>query len=198
MSDIAYEVRPDQYTTVIRELIRHENDLTNHRIMWLLIGQGFIATAFVSSTTQSALTAVVLLRGGILLALSAFLMLYKSYQARGYLQFLGKQAKLGALQEEHLPLVGWPRKRIRGWRHEVWVCRWFGLVGDLLEPWMFLPYLFTFMWMTILLQTRTTLNVGGSAIVAAILSAATMFACCVVLVWSQRREESLSPDSSSG
>ena len=177
-----HDVRKDQYTTVIREMIRHENDLTNHRLMWLLIGQGFIATAFVSATTKSALTAVVLLRGGILLALSAFLMLYKSYQARGYLQFLGQQAKRGALQEEHLPLIGWPRGRIKCWRREVWGCRWFGFAGDLLEPWMFLPYLFTFMWMTILLQTRTTLNVAGAAIVAAILSAAIMFVCCVVLV----------------
>jgi FtsH-binding integral membrane protein len=195
VSDALHEVRQDQYTTVIREMIRHENDLTNHRIMWLLIGQGFIATAFVSATTQSALTAVVLLRGGILLALSAFLMLYKSYQARGYLQFLGLQAKRGALREGHLPLLGWPRQRIKGWRKEVWICPWFGHAGDLLEPWMFLPYLFAFMWMTILLQTRTTLNVGGAAIVAAILSAAMMFACCVVLVWSQRREECLSAGS---
>lgn len=194
VSDVEYEVRQAQYTTVIREMIRHENDLTNHRIMWLLIGQGFIATAFVSVTTQHALTAVVLLRGGILLALSAFLLLYKSYQARGYLQFLGQQAKQGALLEEHLPLIGWPRKRIKGWRREVWICRWFGLAGDLLEPWMFLPYLFTFMWMTILLQTRTTLRVGSAAILAAILSAAAVFACCAVLVWSQRRQECLSAD----
>ena len=32
-----YDVRPEQYATVIRELIRHENDVTNHRIMWLLV-----------------------------------------------------------------------------------------------------------------------------------------------------------------
>jgi len=44
-----YEVRQEQYTTVIREMTRHENDVTNHRIMWLLIGQGFIANAYVSA-----------------------------------------------------------------------------------------------------------------------------------------------------
>ena len=32
-------------------------------------------------------------------------MLYKSYQARGYLTSLGKKAKKGALPAEHLPLV---------------------------------------------------------------------------------------------
>jgi Tn3 transposase DDE domain len=34
-----YDVHPEQYTTVLRELIRHENDVTNHRIMWLLVEQ---------------------------------------------------------------------------------------------------------------------------------------------------------------
>ena len=38
-----HDVDPRLYTTVIREMIRHENDVTNHRIMWLLIVQGLIA-----------------------------------------------------------------------------------------------------------------------------------------------------------
>ena len=33
-----YDVRPEQYAIAIRELIRHENDVTNHRIMWLFKG----------------------------------------------------------------------------------------------------------------------------------------------------------------
>ena len=44
-----YNVKPENYTTVLREMIRHENDVTNHRIMCLLIGQGFIANAYVSA-----------------------------------------------------------------------------------------------------------------------------------------------------
>jgi hypothetical protein len=39
------DVEPRQYPTVIREMIRRENDVTNHRIMWLLIVQGLIANA---------------------------------------------------------------------------------------------------------------------------------------------------------
>ncbi|MCK7481118.1 MAG: hypothetical protein M0C28_30890 [Candidatus Moduliflexus flocculans] len=38
-------------------------------------------------------------------------MLYKSYRARGYLLFLGQQAKQGTLPEQHLPLMGWPEKK---------------------------------------------------------------------------------------
>jgi hypothetical protein len=46
--DAMNEVRQEQYATVIREMIRHENEVTNHGIIWLLIGQGFLANAFVS------------------------------------------------------------------------------------------------------------------------------------------------------
>src|SRR5512143_3836843 len=127
-----YDVKQEQYTTVIREMIRHENDVTNHRIMWLLIGQGFIANAFVISGRETASTDFMLPLVGIMVTLSAFLMLYKSYQARGYLLFLGKQAKQGTLEEEHLPLVGWPGKRIKGWWKDVWICPWIGQPGDLL------------------------------------------------------------------
>jgi hypothetical protein len=47
MSEALNDIRKDQYAAALRELLRHENDLTNHRIMWLLIAQGFIANAFV-------------------------------------------------------------------------------------------------------------------------------------------------------
>jgi hypothetical protein len=39
-----YDVKQEQYMTVIREMIRHENDITNHCIMWLMIGQGLSPT----------------------------------------------------------------------------------------------------------------------------------------------------------
>ena len=44
-----YDVPKEQYVTVIREMIRHENDLTNHRTMWLLIVQGLLANAYVAA-----------------------------------------------------------------------------------------------------------------------------------------------------
>jgi hypothetical protein len=132
MSDAMFDVRPEQYPTVIREMIRHENDVTNHRIMWLLIGEGFIANAYVAAKAASVSTYSLLSVVGALIALSAFLMLYRSYQARGYLQFLGKQAKQGTLKEEQLPLVGWPRRRIKGWWKDSWICPWFRQIRELL------------------------------------------------------------------
>ena len=69
-----YDVKQEQYTTVIREMIRHENDVTNHRIMWLLIGQGFIAKAFVIAGREGASKDLMLPLVGILVTFSAFLM----------------------------------------------------------------------------------------------------------------------------
>jgi hypothetical protein len=111
-----HDIDPRLYTTVIREMIRHENDVTNHRIMWLLIVQGLIANAAVSAGRESAEILSVFASVGILVTLSAFVILYKSYQARGYLQFLGNEAKQGTLRDEDLPLLGWPARRIKGWR----------------------------------------------------------------------------------
>jgi len=91
MSDTLYDVRQEQYPQVIRDLIRHEDDVTNHRIMWLLVGEGFIANAFVSQQRAGAVRPTMLPPAGILVTFSAFVMLYKSYLARVYLQFLGKQ-----------------------------------------------------------------------------------------------------------
>jgi hypothetical protein len=177
MSESLHDVRPEQYAMVIREMIRHENDVTNHRIMWMLIGQGFIANAYVSAKTQGALNDAILLLAGILVALSAFLMLYKSYHARGYLEFLGQQAKQGALHEEDLPLTGWPRRRTRDWWRGGWARPWVGQAGDLLEPWVFLPWLFVFMWMTVLLKSKLGAGTAVALALGAILAMAALAAC---------------------
>jgi hypothetical protein len=189
MSDAMHDVRPDQYPTVIREMIRHENDVTNHRIMWLLVGQGFIANAYVSVKSAEVAASLLLSLVGMLVALSAFVMLYRSYQARGYLHFLGVQAKQGTLQEEHLPLVGWPRKRIKGWWRSVWVYPWFRQSRDLFEPWLVLPYLFTTVWTTSLLRNRTSLKTAVALTLGVILSAVVLTVSCVLLVSSQRKDE---------
>jgi len=56
--------------------------------MWLLIIQGLLVNASVG-VRQDPEEAIVLALVGILVTLSAFVMLYKSYQARGYLHFPG-------------------------------------------------------------------------------------------------------------
>ena len=191
-----FEVPREQYTMVIREMIRHENDLTNHRIMWLLIGQGFFANAYASSKGGGLSLVFLFPVVGILVTLSAFLMLYKSYQARTYLQFLGLLAKRGVLPEEHLPLMGWPRKRIKGWWRNVSVCPWFRQFSDLIEPWLFLPSIFLYMWVYTLLQQWGRLFATVDVMLAAILTVVILSGCCILLVWSQGKEEEHMEDQS--
>jgi hypothetical protein len=183
------DVRQDQYLTVIREMIRHENDVTNHRIMWLLVGQGFVINAYVSAKNEVAPTHAALSLVGILISLSAFMMLYQSYEALGYLQFLGLQAKEGTLREEHLPLMGWPKNRIEDWWRSVWVFNWFRQSRDLVEPWVLLPFLFSSMWMAALLYTESSLHIGSALTLGVILSAVIFSTSCFVLVWSQSRDD---------
>ena len=188
MNDGMHDVRPENYATVIREMIRHENDVTNHRIMWLLVGQGLIANAYLISARETG-SGGAISYVGILVAMSAFVMLYKSYQARGYLHYLGKQAKAGKLPGKYLPLDGWPKNRIKDWRREDWCCPWLGQAGHLMEPWLFLPALFLFLWMFVLLQQWLLVEAQTSVGLAIGLLAVVLPAFCVVWVWFQRRNE---------
>lgn len=183
-----HDVRPEQYANVIRDLIRHENDVTNHRIMWLLIVQGLLANAFVV-LQQNPHATVGMGTAGILVSLSAFVMLYKSYQARGYLQFLGVAAKQGRLQEEHLPLAGWPPKRIKHWRRQVWVCPWLERAGDVLEPYLFLPSLIVSLWECALLKRFTVLSLWPCVGAGLCLTLVVLSAFCILWVWSARADE---------
>jgi hypothetical protein len=183
------DVRQDQYPTVIREMVRHENDVTNHRIMWLLVGQGFVINAYVSAKNEVAPTHAALSLVGILVSLSAFMMLYQSYEALGYLQFLGLQAKEGTLREVHLPLFGWPKNRIKGWWRSVWGFPWFRQSRDLVEPWVLLPFLFSSMWMAALLHTESSMQIGSALTLGVILSAVILSTSCFLLVWSQSKDD---------
>ncbi|HVK57570.1 MAG TPA: hypothetical protein VM735_02230 [Candidatus Kapabacteria bacterium] len=185
------DAEPRLYPTVIREMIRHENDVTNHRIMWLLIGQGLIANAYVSAGSERARVVLIMAPVGILLSLSAFVILYKSYQARGYLQFLGEEAKRGQLREENLPIFGWPKHRIKGWRSQVWVCPWVARSSDLLEPYFFLPGLMMLAWLFAAIQNRTALGKGTLLLLIGMLVIVILFTFCFFWVRSQTKYELL-------
>jgi hypothetical protein len=180
------DVRPEQYAGVIREMIRHEDDVTNHRLMWLLIAQGFLLSASIGAKRARASDAIACL--GILVILSAFVVLYKSYQARGYLQCLGELAKRGQLKEKDLQFDGWPTGRVPQWRR-IWICPWLSRVGDVLDPCLFLPDLLLSMWLFVLLQGRTQLPSITVFGVAAFTATVIMSVFCIVWVWLRRNEE---------
>jgi hypothetical protein len=158
--------------------------------MWLLIVQGLIANAYVTAGAERRGITAMLALVAILVTLSAFAMLYKSYQARGYLNFLGRQAKLGMLHEQDLPLAGWPRHRIKGWRANVWFCAWLDQFSDLMEPYLFLPSLLVLLWLCVLFHNW--LEIGGAALLAvsAALVAVILPAMCIVWVGWQGTDAS--------
>jgi hypothetical protein len=63
-------------------MIRHENDVSNHRMMWVLVGQAFLANAYVLVKNDGTSTHSMLGALGMLVSLSALTMLYRSYRAR--------------------------------------------------------------------------------------------------------------------
>jgi hypothetical protein len=157
--------------------------------MWLLIVQGLIANAYVGAGKDNAAVVSFLAPVGILVTLSAFVMLYKSYQARGYLQFLGNEAKRGTLLEELLPLAGWPKNRVKGWRRTIWICPWLGQVGDLLEPYFFLPILLLLCWLFALMQHWLTLAPWVLVALCILLAAVILSVFCSVWVWWEDKDE---------
>ena len=183
-----YDVRLDQYPNVIRDLIKHEDDVTNHRLMWLLIVQGLLVNAYVNVRADARATNGIA-TVGILVTLSAFVMLYKSYQARGYLHFLGAEAKLGRLPEKYLRLDGWPYTRIKNWRKGPWVCPWLKQPGDLIEPILSLPLFIMGAWLYLLLRRSINLPPPMLLGVAIFLDAIILFVFCALWVRSQEKTE---------
>jgi len=154
----------------------------------LLIAQGLIANAFVSPLRIKGIDLMLPLVG-ILVTFSTFVILYKSYQARGYLRFLGHEAQLGRLEPGNLPLDGWPRIRIKGWRSEIWICPWIGRASDALEPYLFLPILITFAWLYLVLRQLVTRD-PIMLLVLTTISVAVIFSLfCIAWVSSQARDE---------
>jgi hypothetical protein len=100
--------------------------------------------------------------------------------------FLGNEAKQGRLQEEYLPLVGWPQKRLSGWWRDIWACPWLERAGDVLEPWLFLPGLLVCIWLFILLHQWVMLNVVINSILSVLLAAVIISLYCIAWVRSQR------------
>jgi hypothetical protein len=184
-----HDVDARQYPMVIREMIRHENDVTNHRIMWLLIVQGLIVNAFIGAAPVHSEKPTALPMLGILVTLSAFVMLYKSYHARGYLGFLGRLAKQGELREAQLPMIGWPHARVRGWRRGQWVSRWLDRPGDLLEAYFFVPNLLILLWSFELFRIKLPVGTGLAAALAAVAAPAFLSLFCIVWVWLQESDE---------
>ena len=66
---------------------------------------------------------------------------------------------------------------------------WISRPRDLMEPWLLLPYLFMFVWMTSLLHAQTSLSMVVTFMLGAFLSAAILSTSCIAMVWSQKKDD---------
>ncbi len=165
-------------------MLRHEDDVTNQRIMWLLVVQGLLVNAYVPVRNKPEAADGICV-AAILITLSAFVSLYKSYQARGYLKFLGREAKKGKLSEQYLRFDGWPVERLHGWRGKVWVCPWFERFSDVLEPQMTLPGFLVTTWTFFWLKGSHHMQVGAALGLGFLAGTLGLFLICLVWIWIQ-------------
>ena len=75
----------------LRSLIRHENDVTNHRASWLLVAQGILFAATANLLHEHWFPVLVIAIVGVALCLSIGHALANSYQSRKYLKASWKE-----------------------------------------------------------------------------------------------------------
>lgn len=108
---------------LIGELIRQENEMTNHRMNWFLILQGFLFAGIAFAWEKSNGLVVVFSCVGVLSSLSV-----------GVLLYLG----IDAIRKLH---EGAGDRKVIGKRHDE-----ISFVLHMLLPWNFLPVLFMLAW----------------------------------------------------
>lgn len=119
----------------VRDMIKHENELINHRITWLstLHGLLFAALSFAWDNNNAQALVFVFSVLGILISISAFSVLHAAS---------GAISNLADWWEAHKP-AGYDGPGVIGWRTKrPW--------QKALYPWNMLPILFTFVWLAVI------------------------------------------------
>ena len=107
---VSAEVRKadEEYATTLRALIRHENDVSNHRTTWLMVTQGILAAATAALLKEYPWHTVVLAIVAVLVTVSIGHSLKNSYDSRQYFKRLwqSRVTERGYSMEDVLPLDG--------------------------------------------------------------------------------------------
>jgi hypothetical protein len=122
--------------TILRDLIRHENELTNHRVTWLLVSQGILFTAAAVFVKIHWFPAVVLGVVGIAFAVSIGQSLQNSFEARQYIKGKWRESlrAAGFEWEEFPPLDG----GVPGVRAINWLFPWIAVPRVIMIAWFLL------------------------------------------------------------
>ena len=107
-SDEEMRKRDEEYATTLRALIRHENEVTNHRTTWLMVTQALLVTAASSLVKEHTGPAIAVALLGILITLSVGHSLKNSFESRQYFKRLWREriAARGDALADALPLDG--------------------------------------------------------------------------------------------
>lgn len=108
----------EEYAATMRALIRHENEVSNHRTTWLMVTQGILATAASALLENFPWHALVTAVVAILVTLSIGHSLNNSFDSRQYFKKLWKKRveQRGYDMEDVLPLDGgYPNNNARAW-----------------------------------------------------------------------------------
>ena len=81
----------EEYADRLRALIRHENDVSNHRTTWLMVTQGLLFTAVSAVIKEMQWAAAGLAIIGILVAVSIGHSLRNSFSSRKYFKDLWRK-----------------------------------------------------------------------------------------------------------
>ncbi len=97
----------ESYSTVIRQMIAHEDNLVNHRINWLIVFQGMLLAGFTQLNNNLSLS-IVIASIGLIVALSFTIAFSQSSRAIDFLlkQWEKKYTEAGKTWEHYPPVLG--------------------------------------------------------------------------------------------
>jgi hypothetical protein len=100
--------KDEEYGATLRAMVRHENEVTNHRTTWLMVMQGILFTAASALIKEYMVPTIIVALVGILIALSLGHAIQNSFHSRQYLKGLWRKRieERGYKIEDVLPLDG--------------------------------------------------------------------------------------------
>ncbi len=139
-----------EYASVIRTMIQHENEVTNHRLTWMLVFQGILFAAAASFWKIHLLPFIVVGLLGISTSISFSYALWLSYNARiGLRKLWNLKIKNNEEIAEKIPPITGDFGKIRipiQFRFKK------------LHPWLFIPQVIILCWLVMLILGGIFMN----------------------------------------
>lgn len=130
----------EKHAEILRALIRHENEVTNHRTAWLLVAQGILFAAAANFIKVHWFPTVVVGVIGFGIAMSIGHSLSNSFDSRQYFKNSWRSlvSERGLRWEDFPPLDG----GFPGLKHRKWLAPWNFIPKALMAAWILLVIYF--------------------------------------------------------